>query len=187
MRFLLAILLLAAVPANAQSPREARGETTLVTVRALLSVSGPEASADTYVAVRAGPGANAEIVAQSDGPVLETELTPGNYVAEARSGLVTRRERVRVRAGGRSQTVRVNLNAGVLAVRSRSAARMVLMEPEPDVFGEQAVLAEMEGQTWALTAPQGRYRLLIEGLRGRVILDQDVEIVPARREIVTTR
>ena len=183
MRFFLAILCLLAIAA----PAIAQSDATPVTVRALLSVSGPEAAADTRIAVLDGAGARAEVLAEGEGPVLEAELAPGNYVAEATSGLVTRRERVRVRAGGRGQTVRVNLNAGVLAVRSRSAERMVLMEPEPDVFGDQTVLAETEGQTWALTAPQGRYRLLIEGRGGRVILDQDVEIVPARREIVTTR
>ena len=179
MRILLAILLAIATPALAQ----AQTQTTPVTVRALLSISGPEAAANTRLTI----SRDGETILEGDGPTLAADLPPGTYTAEATSGLVERRERVRIRPGGRPQEVRVNLNAGVLAVRSRSAARMVLMEPNPDVFGEQAVLAETEGQTWALTAPQGRYRLLIEGNGERVILDQDIEIVPARREVVTTR
>ena len=179
MKFVFAILplLIAASPVLAQD------DTARVTIRALLSVSGPEASSATEISVSRG----GEVLGEAEGPLLEIDLEPGNYVAEARSGIATRRERLRIRPGGRDQDVRVNLNAGVLAVRSRSAEHMVLMEPEPDVFGDQRVLAETDGQTWALTVPQGRFRLLIEGAGGRKILDQDVEIVPARREVITTR
>lgn len=179
MRFLIAILPLLAIAA----PAIAQDDVARVTVRALLSVSGPEAASDTKIKLLQGR----DVIAESDGPSLEIDLEPGNYTAEATSGLASRAERVRIRPGGRDQEVRVNLNAGVLVVRSRSAERMVLMEPEPDVFGDQRVLAETLGQTWVLTAPQGRFRLLIEGAGGRKILDQDVEIIPSRREIVTTR
>lgn len=158
-------------------------EVTPVTIQTLLSVSGPVAAADTTITVRRG----SETITQGDGPVLSLDLAPGSYAVDAASGLARRTERLRVRPQSGEQLARVNLRSGILAVRSRSAVRMVLMEPEPDVFGEQAVLAETQGQTWALTVPQGRYRLLIEGAGDRVILDQDVEIVPARREIVTTR
>lgn len=153
-----------------------------VIVEALLSISGPEASAATRLVVRRGD----EEIAVAEGPRLEIDLEPGPYVIEAVSGLSTQRTRVRVRPDG-EQRVRVNLRAGILAVRSRSGVRMILTAPEPDVFGDQPVLAETEGGDWALTLPQGRYRLRVEGIEGRVILDQDVEIVPARREIITTR
>ncbi|MEM7500283.1 MAG: hypothetical protein AAF371_20160 [Pseudomonadota bacterium] len=178
---LLSFLPLLVLPAQAQDvPGE---DAARVTIRALLSVSGPPASGETRMVVNGSGG----IVAEADGAVLEIDLAPGNYTVEAVSGLATRSERIRVRPGGGSQSFRVNLRSGILAVRSRSAARMVLMEAEPDVFGEQPILAETEERVWALTVPQGRYRLLVEGEAGRKILDQDVEIVPARREVVTTR
>ncbi len=165
------------------APAAAQDETARVSVRALLSVSGPPAAGDTRISLSGPEG----VIAEVDGPVLEADLPAGNYTVEAVSGLATRTERLRVRPGGRDQSIRVNLRSGVLAVRSRSAARLILMESEPDVFGDQRVLAETTDATWALTVPQGRYRLLIEGADGGKILDQDVEIVPARREIVTTR